>query len=542
LDKWAEVDDNNARDVLKHDEALADDLDIIPGRSSNRSAVLVVGGLALATLALLAFNQGDPSSDGFVFTDNRAPTSTVPNPGIPTTARANSLVSATEPGTPDGSTDHSTEAAIGDAPLTGPIDSTEPGGDDKLASRRPSTANVTPGVGFTNSNGTYFSTYGAPPEVLRWMDSPNIIFNQRLPASTPAQANSATIARNIDEIIRGERLYGYGSGIEDDANAPYMILVDSDSENFTEVVFRPQNCGNDSWWSWTDNDFNPYINGAYSDINKHGIPLPSSFAMNPDDSDFHLMVYDWRRDILIELWKAQPSNITGRSGIEACWGGVTKNYAESSSGIFPFPVGVDAAGLAAPGLTITLEDVRRGEINHAIGVSSEIAINNYDSKSFSYPANRNDGLCTSNDSRVANAVGGTDNCLYEGQYLRLSPDYDIDSIQHPVARMVAKAGRDYGFVVHDVAGCFCFQAESGWAVTANGLGSRNPWFDAYAGTPEWEILWQIDWTQLEVLPPNWNRPDNYTIRCAVPPGRSTDQFPMKGDARCAAPGDPYRSG
>ncbi|MDH3681572.1 MAG: hypothetical protein OEV40_16670, partial [Acidimicrobiia bacterium] len=404
-----------------------------------------------------------------------------------------------------------------------------------------------PGLGFTGANGSYYSTYGAPPEALPWMQSPTLLFNQPLPGSTPTVENNAELAVRIDEVVRGRRLYDYGSGFEEGANAPYMLIVDSDVETFTEVVFAPQACGADSWWAWTADDFEPYVNGAYQDQGRWGIPLPPDFAMSGDDSDFHVMVYDWRADVMIELWKAMPTNLTGRPGIEACWGGVTKDFSRSSKGIYPFPVGVDAAGFSAAGLTITLEDVRRGEIRHAIGVSSEMVIDNRDAASFSYPANRNDGRCAAepaNDDarRVTAAMGGVEFCLYEGQYLRLPSDYDVDAIEHPYARMIARAGRDYGFVVHDIAGCFCLQAESGRAVTVNGLAAVDPWEEVYGGAAEWEILWQIDWTQLEILPRDWSRPAGHRIPCAVPPGRGVDSFPMQGDPRCQVPGDPYGPG
>jgi len=405
------------------------------------------------------------------------------------------------------------------------------------------------GDGHVNGNGSYFSTLGAPPSVMRWVQSDSLIFNQPLPVDTPKTSGSDLMAAQIDEIIRGERLYTYGSGIEEDRNAPHIVLVDSDREQFTPVVFNPRDCGADTWWAWGSAEFEPYINGAYAEVGKFGVPVPVDFKMNADDGDFHLLIYDWKRDILIELWRAKPTNLTGRPGIEVCWGGVTRDFAEQATGIFPFPVGVTAAGVASPGLTITLDDLRRGEINHAIGVSTEFVIDNQTGEDYSYPANRNDGLCSSLNpapteyhQHVIDSVGGEANCLYEGQYLRLPSDFDVEAVSHPYARMIATAARDYGLVVQDVAGCFCFQAESGRTVTDNGLASDDPWQEFYRGTPEWEILWEIDWTRLEVLPRHWGRPDGYRIPCAVPPNRSAADNPMAGDPRCQVAADPYRSG
>ena len=42
-----------------------------------------------------------------------------------------------------------------------------------------------PGLAFTNQSGTFYSTYGASPEALSWMQSTRLIFNQPLPTRTP---------------------------------------------------------------------------------------------------------------------------------------------------------------------------------------------------------------------------------------------------------------------------------------------------------------------------------------------------------------------
>lgn len=406
-----------------------------------------------------------------------------------------------------------------------------------------------PESAFVDENGTYISTYLAPDEALQWMESEQLIFNQPLPPDTPTVANSETIAGRIDAIVRGELLYDYASGFEDDANAPNFVLVDSDVEQFTEILFRPEECGADTWWNWSAAEFEPYINGVYADAGQTGVPLPADFKMSAVDEDFQVVVYDWRRDVLIELWRAKPTNLTGRPGIEVCWGGVIEDYAAGGSGIFSFPMGVSASGLAAPGLTITLEDVRRGEINHAIGVSAEIAVDNLDGLSHSYPANRSDGRCSDVRSAdeapirtVTEAVGGEVNCLVEGQYLRLPSDFDVESISHPFARMVATAMRDYGLVLQDIAGCFCLQSESSSGLTVNGRFEHNLWEATYDGASEWEILSEIDWTQLQVLPRDWNKPAGHQTICTVPPNRSLDTNPLAADIRCEVPSGSYLSG
>jgi hypothetical protein len=105
--------------------------------------------------------------------------------------------------------------------------------------------------------------------------------------------------------------------------------------------------------------------------------------------------------------------------------------------------------------------------------------------------------------------------------------------------MVAEAARDYGLVVHDIAGCFCLQSESSYPVTNTGLADEDPWLDVYDGSTEFEILSQIDWSKLEILPKDWDRPDGYRIPCASPPNRIPAESPNLGDPRCQDLGDPY---
>lgn len=408
---------------------------------------------------------------------------------------------------------------------------------------------VPPGA-FVNDRGSYFSTFSAPAETMAWTQSTGLLFNQPLPADTPLAPDSAEIAARIDQVVRGQRLYDYASGIEDDINSPVMVLVDSDVESFTPVRFRPDDCGatDQRWWNWTAEEFEPYINGAYASLDKVGVPLPAGFKMREDDSDFHLVIYDWRRDTMIELWRAKTENVSGQPGLQVCWGGIVKHYAAQGTGIFPFPMGVAAAGTSAVGLTITMNDIQQGEIRHAVAVSAQFGLNDRNGTTHSYPANRNDGGCSDVVAavdpvvkKVTDAMDGARYCIREGQRLRLPPDYPVDSLPTPFARMVAKAIRDYGLVLVDDAGCFCLQAESGVSVTQNGFGSTSPWDQLFNGTNDTEVMLAIDWTKLQVLPADWGRPEGYQIVCAGPVGTGLAN-PVGDDARCQAKVPAYSSG
>jgi hypothetical protein len=269
--------------------------------------------------------------------------------------------------------------------------------------------------------------------------------------------------------------------------------------------------------------------------------------MDGDDGDFAVTVYDYREDILIDFWVFKASNLSGGAPT-ACWAGVIKDYSTTSDGVFPYPVGGSASGLTAAGTIITLEDLRQGRIDHALSVSTLQIYNELHlddtTPSASWPANRNDGVCarepredwdTELYNRVMAGVETVDNCLREGQRLRLPAGLDVSAIPNPVARMVAEAMRDYGIIVHDYGGCFCIQGESGRVIEQNGLGP-DPWNTAYGDTPDWEVMQQIPWELIEVLPKDWGKPDGYQRPCIA------TYVWIDSDPACERPVDPYLAG
>lgn len=377
-----------------------------------------------------------------------------------------------------------------------------------------------PGYPFVNDRGTYFSTLGAPPEMMGWIRSEELLWNQPLPDDTPKVDNSDTIAFQIAETVRGQRFVDYPSGIETGANAPYVLLVDADREDFVRI--RSDCFGQPQWgWGWSGEQFEEYVNEVYP--GRDGVPMPAEFAMDPDDGDFAVTIYDYRNDILFDFWQFKSSTISGAEPT-ACWGGVIRDFSSQSDGVFPYPMGGTAAGTSAPGLTITLEDLRQGVIDHAIGVSYIPIFNELHLDvipSASYPGVRNDGVCAREPAEswdrefydsVMLGVEAVENCLREGQRLRLPADFDVSGIEHPVARMVATAVRDYGIVVQDYGGCFCLQGESGRVVTENGMG-EDPWLTANGQSAEWQILTQIPWELVEILPVDWGEPPDHERAC-----------------------------
>ncbi len=390
----------------------------------------------------------------------------------------------------------------------------------------------------TNNKGSYYSSLNVPFGAQKWQTNAGMIWNKPLPNTSGSDIDPTSAAKvaAFAKIARGQKfpdgttIFTHG-GFEDDGNAPYLLFVDSSKEQFTQIKYDCN--GNSTWWNWNATQWEAYDNNIYTGIDGRGpnagIPLPAGFQMDPNDGDFALSIYDYHTDIFMTFWLFKTSNITGKSTPTACNVGYVKNFSTASTnadtvsrnqslygshwgvntetvapmGVMPFPTGANAAGLSDVGTIILLDEVRRGVINHAVGVSIPHNI----SDGYSWPANRNDGWC-SNGSPIALTLQTTANCLYEGQRLRLPANYVMpSSITNPYAKMLVEAVKKYGFVVHDTAGCVCLQAESGRAALKGGA-SYNPWADAYAtlNNNQYQIYDQFPWEALQVLRKDYGKP------------------------------------
>lgn len=191
-----------------------------------------------------------------------------------------------------------------------------------------------------------------------------------------------------------------------------------------------------------------------------------------------MTIYDPASDRIWEFWATRRNPATG--GWEACWGG-RLDTVSASQGHFPEYYGATASGIVAAGGMISIDEVKRGEITHAMSLNViEPAEGVY-----SWPAQRTDGF-----SKHPNAIR-------EGQRLRLDPSVNVDALDlTPVGRMVAKAAQEYGFIVIDRGGSVGLVAEDG-ALTQKRTG-QNPW-DLMA-SPSYEVMANFPWQHMEVLP------------------------------------------
>ena len=151
--------------------------------------------------------------------------------------------------------------------------------------------------------------------------------------------------------------------------------------------------------------------------------------------------------------------------------------------------GVSATNIALAGGMITLADVRRGKINHAMSVA---IMDPAPYTQISWPAQRSDGHPASKG------------LIREGQRLRLDPTLDLSKYDlTPMGRMVAEAAQTYGFIVTDKSGAVAVPTESGFREKATT--GKNPW-DTLLTVPDYKVLENFPWDKPQFMPLDYGRP------------------------------------
>jgi len=242
----------------------------------------------------------------------------------------------------------------------------------------------------------------------------------------------------------------------------------------SRTTVRFNDCQNKGW-------FDPQLARAFADV-----PIPSG-AVAAAGTDHNLSIYDPTSDTLWEFWLAQRD----ASGWTACFGGRLDSVS-TSPGYFPGGLGASATGISMVGGMVSLADMKRGYINHALYLAVPDVRKWTD---YSWPAQRSDGSSDDPSS------------LLEGSRLRLDAGVNVDSLPlTPLGRMVAKAAQTYGFVVSDRAGAVAVITESG-AATAASTGV-DPWVSLLDlnSKPSCTQLAGFPWDRMQVVAKDWGKP------------------------------------
>jgi hypothetical protein len=212
-----------------------------------------------------------------------------------------------------------------------------------------------------------------------------------------------------------------------------------------------------------------------------------------------------------EMWKASRR----KDSWHAKFGG-RELRTERFPGFFGV-AGVTGEGATATGLSllsglITIGELRRGRIDHALA----LAIPRTRSSWWTSPAQRTDGW-------VGNETG-----VPAGARFRLDPNLDIAALKLPRAlEIIARAAQEYGIVVRDSAGSVAFVAED-----PAPYGLPNPYPELLGESPL-TLLRKFPWNRLQLMPmslrtypgadgavrkdaPRWPAPSGPPPVCEVP--------------------------
>lgn len=176
------------------------------------------------------------------------------------------------------------------------------------------------------------------------------------------------------------------------------------------------------------------------------VPLPAN-AQPAAGTDHHLVVWQPSTERLWEFWRLENTT----EGWQAGWGGamehVMSNHGVYAPEAWPGATrwwGASASSLSIAGGLITLEDLERGEINHALAM----AIPHVRATVYSLPAYRTDGKT---ESALA---------LPEGAHLRLDPKLNLANLHLPhITQEIAEAAQKYGIFVRDGSHTVCLYAQ-----------------------------------------------------------------------------------
>ena len=298
--------------------------------------------------------------------------------------------------------------------------------------------------------------------------APGSFWRQAIPKDAPLHPNSAKF---VAEFLRQKKAY-YGTvSINTTAYACPVYVVGPEVKPVEVTEWDAQKKG------FKD----PRLAAQW-----RAVPIPD-YAEPADGTDAEMCIYQPSTDSMWEFWQARK--VDGKW--QACWGGGMTNVSKNP-GIWENHYGTTATSLPFIGGQITPEDLRRGAIEHVMGISL-VDIEKHDV--VSWPATRSDGYNPENQP----------NRIPEGLRFRLNPDVDVEALNlSPVGKIIARAAQNYGFVVWDKAGAITLRADNPKAWTQRG--GKDPYPELFGGKPAWSLLEGFPWESLQFLPINYGRP------------------------------------
>jgi hypothetical protein len=294
--------------------------------------------------------------------------------------------------------------------------------------------------------------------------SPTSFWNEPVAVDAPLDPSSAAVVGAFDEEIVAEEQTKDGPWIN---TTSYSIPFYTVPAGQPTVAVRLE-----------DDAPEPALSSAWS-----AVPLPST-AKPAGDTNGSLVVWQPSSDRLWEFHRL----VHEPDGWQANRGSVMQKVS-SDSGVYGAEAwpgakswwGISASSLSLVGGLISLEDLERGQINHAL----EMAIPNARSGVYSSPAQRSDG------------TSGGSLSLPEGAHLRLNPNLDLAALHLPrLTLMIAEAAQRYGIFITDRSGVIQFFAQDPTPTGTNPYTDPGGYFERKYPN---QILASFPWSQLQLL-------------------------------------------
>jgi hypothetical protein len=282
-------------------------------------------------------------------------------------------------------------------------------------------------------------------------------WNTPLGGDAPLDATSPQVVAELARSVQDGWARGVPPAINTTAYSAPIETVPSGQDLVAVKLDQPP--------SWV-----PDLRAAFAQV-----PVPSSARPAPG-TDGHMIVWQPGTERLWEFWRMQHQ----ADGWHAEWGGFTDRV-RSALGVFTGTSaawGATATGLSLAGGLITLAELRRGKIEHALA----LAVPNARRGAFARPAQHSDG------------VGTAQYAVPEGARFRLDPRIDVDALRvPPVTKMIARAAQRYGLIVRDQGAGISLFAEDPSPY------GKDPYPGLFGGQASWDLLRGFPWSSLQLL-------------------------------------------
>jgi outer membrane biosynthesis protein TonB len=293
--------------------------------------------------------------------------------------------------------------------------------------------------------------------------APTSFWNEKVPADAPVDSHSAAIVSALSGLELSEQAEKRGPEINTTAwSVPIYSVPASEATVRVALV----------------NKVSPALQSAWN-----AVPLPSN-AQPAAGTDEHLVVWQPSTNKMWEFWGLEKPNGTW----QASWGGAMENVT-TDKGVYGPEAwsgastswGASASSLPIAGGLVTLEDLERGVINHALA----IAVPNVRENEYASPAQRTDGATLGLST------------LPEGAHLRLEPGLDLAALHlPPLTLMLAEAAQRYGIFVRDRASNIALYAQDPIPTGIEPFTGTAGYFE---GKSPPQLLVSFPWSHLQVL-------------------------------------------